>query len=75
MSRSEFERYAGPGTALAVGSPAEVVEKILHQHELFKHDRFMMQLDIGGMPFSQVAKTIDLLAWIVAPVVRRELKR
>lgn len=75
MSRLEFEQFAGPGTALAIGSPEQVIEKILHQHELFKNDRFMMQLDIGGMPFSQVAKTIELLAIKVAPVIRREIAR
>lgn len=28
---------------VAVGSPQEVVEKILFQHELFRHDRFLIK--------------------------------
>ncbi|MCM3626503.1 hypothetical protein M3194_03860 [Paenibacillus glycanilyticus] len=64
MSQAEFERISGPETVLAVGSPEQVIEKILHQHELFRHERFMIQLDIGGMPYSKVA-----------PLVRRELSR
>lgn len=72
---AEFERMAGPQTALAVGSPELLVEKILRQHELFGHGRFIMQLDIGGMPYAKVAKAIELLAAKVAPAVRRELAR
>jgi alkanesulfonate monooxygenase SsuD/methylene tetrahydromethanopterin reductase-like flavin-dependent oxidoreductase (luciferase family) len=75
ISRPEFEQMARPETALAVGSPEQVIEKILHQHELFGHSRFMAQIDIGGMPYSQVAKAIELLGVKVAPVVRRELAR
>ncbi len=43
------------------------------QHELFGHNRFMAQFDIGGMPFDRVANSIELLASKVAPIVRREL--
>ncbi|TCM99313.1 putative LLM family oxidoreductase [Paenibacillus sp. BK033] len=75
MSQAEFGRIASPETAFAVGSPEQVIEKILHQHELFKHDRFMLQMDVGGMPFGKVATAIELLAAKVAPVVRRELTR
>lgn len=75
MSRSEFEFLVSPETVLAVGSPQQIIEKILHQHELFKHNRFMVQLDIGGMPYTKVARAIELLAIKVAPVVRRELAR
>jgi alkanesulfonate monooxygenase SsuD/methylene tetrahydromethanopterin reductase-like flavin-dependent oxidoreductase (luciferase family) len=75
MSRSEFEFLVSPKTVLAVGSPQQIIEKILHQHELFKHNRFMVQLDIGGMPYTKVARAIELLATKVAPVVRRELAR
>lgn len=75
MSFAEFEHLADPATVLAVGSPQQVIEKILHQHELFGHNRFMMQIDIGGMPYTTVAKAIEMLAANVAPVVRRELAR
>ena len=72
MSRSDFEYMASPETALFVGSPQEIIEKILRQHELYGHQRFIAQMDIGGLPFSKVAEGIELLATEVAPVVRRE---
>ncbi len=72
MSRSDFEYMASPETGLFVGSPQQIIEKILHQHELFGHQRFIAQMDIGGLPFSKVAEGIEMLATEVAPVVRRE---
>lgn len=75
MAREQFEQLASPINALAVGSPEMLVEKILAQHELFGHQRFMAQFDIGGIPFSKVAASIELLATKVAPVVRRELSK
>nr|WP_245844245.1 hypothetical protein [Oceanobacillus rekensis] len=51
MSRENFEQVASPETALFVGSPEQVVENILHQHELYGLTRFLAQIDIGGVPF------------------------
>ncbi|WP_317618377.1 LLM class flavin-dependent oxidoreductase [Paenibacillus sp. PL91] len=75
MAREQFEQLASPVNALAVGSPDLIVEKILAQHELFGHNRFMAQFDIGAIPFPKVAATIELLATKVAPIVRRELNK
>ncbi|TDL75299.1 LLM class flavin-dependent oxidoreductase [Rhodococcus qingshengii] len=71
MSRADFEHMASPNTALFVGSPQQIVEKILHQHELFGHKRFLAQVDIGGLPFNKVADNIELLATEVAPVIKK----
>jgi alkanesulfonate monooxygenase SsuD/methylene tetrahydromethanopterin reductase-like flavin-dependent oxidoreductase (luciferase family) len=73
-SRSDFEKLAAPETGLFVGSSQQIIEKILHQYELFGHQRFIAQMDIGGMPFKNVAQNIERLATEVAPVVRRETR-
>jgi probable LLM family oxidoreductase len=73
MSREEFEDMASPDTALFVGSPEQIVEKVLHQHELYGHTRFLAQVDIGGLPFEKVAKNIELLATEVAPRIRKAI--
>ena len=70
--RSEYEERASPTGALFVGSPQQIIDKILYEHELFGHQRFLAQLDIGGQPFAKVAAGIELLASEVAPIVRRE---
>lgn len=72
ISRADYERMTGPDGAYFVGSPQQVIDKILAQHEAFGHQRFMAQIDIGGQPYAQVARTIERFATEVAPVVRRE---
>ena len=72
-SRRQFEAERTLHGALFVGSPQQVVEKILFQHEIFRHDRFMIQLTVGPMPHEHVLRAIELLATEVAPAVRRAL--
>ncbi|UHA72464.1 LLM class flavin-dependent oxidoreductase [Paenibacillus sp. 481] len=71
ISIEEFEYMTSPDTALFVGSPQQIVEKILSQYEMFGHKRFIAQLDIGGLPFDKVMKNIELLASEVVPIVRK----
>ncbi|MBS4197338.1 LLM class flavin-dependent oxidoreductase [Lederbergia citri] len=75
MTREDFEEMTSPETVVFVGSPQQIVEKILYQYELFGHRRFMAQMDIGGIPFKNVARAIELLATEVAPVVRKEISK
>ena len=72
ISRSDYEQLASPEGALFVGSPQQIVDKVLYEHRLFGHQRFMAQIDIGGLPHAKVAEVIELFATEVAPVVRRE---
>lgn len=74
MSRAEFERMTAADMALFVGSPDEIVEKILRLHELFGIRRFMAQIDIGGVPFGNIAQAIERLATDIAPAVRKAWK-
>ena len=53
-----------------MGSPQQIVDKILYERELFGHQRFLAQIDIGGVPYSEVARVIELFATKVAPVIR-----
>ncbi|WNS78973.1 LLM class flavin-dependent oxidoreductase [Domibacillus sp. DTU_2020_1001157_1_SI_ALB_TIR_016] len=75
VSREDFEQMTAPDTALFVGSPQQIVEKILRQHELFGHQRFLAQIDIGGLPFQKVAEGIELLATQVMPIVKKETSK
>ncbi len=72
MSRRDYDASSSPRGALVVGSPDEVIEKILFQHKIFGHQRFLMQASIGAMPHRQVLHAIELFGTKVAPVVRRE---
>jgi probable LLM family oxidoreductase len=75
MTRPQFDQLRSPRGALVVGSPQEVAEKILFQHELFAHDRFLAQMSVGTLPHAQAMRAIELLGTEVAPVVRAEVAR
>jgi probable LLM family oxidoreductase len=75
MSREQYDALGTLRGALAVGSPQEVAEKILFQHELFGHDRFLLQVSVGTLPHAQVMRAIELFGTEVAPIVRAEVAR
>jgi probable LLM family oxidoreductase len=73
MSRQQFDAACSPAGHLLVGSPQQVVEKILAEHELFGHDRFLAQISIGTLPHARVLHATELFGTAVAPVVREAL--
>jgi alkanesulfonate monooxygenase SsuD/methylene tetrahydromethanopterin reductase-like flavin-dependent oxidoreductase (luciferase family) len=73
MTRAQFDALCEPSGALLVGSPQEVAEKILFEHELFSNQRFLAQISVGPLPHAQVLRAIELFATQVAPAVRRAL--
>jgi probable LLM family oxidoreductase len=73
LSRDAFDNWASPRGALFAGSPQEVIDKIMWEHQLLGHDRFLAQIGLGGLPFADTARSIELLATVVLPVVQREL--
>ncbi|TMK79899.1 MAG: LLM class flavin-dependent oxidoreductase [Actinobacteria bacterium] len=75
MTRAQYDAAATLRGSNFVGSPDQVVEKILFQHEIFNHDRFLVQLTVGSMPHAQILHSIELLGTKVAPVVRDEVAR
>ena len=73
MSREQFDASCTLRGANFVGSPDQIVEKILYQHDLFEHDRFLLQLSVGPMPHDKMLRAIELLGTKVAPAVREAL--
>jgi len=71
ISRDVYEKRAGATGPIFVGSPQQIVDKLMYERELFAHDRFLCQVDIGGLPYTKVAKSIELLATQVLPAIRR----
>jgi len=53
--------------------PREVADKILAQHELFRHDRFLAQMSLGPLPHERAMRSLELLGTEVAPLVREGL--
>jgi probable LLM family oxidoreductase len=71
--RPEYEALRSPRGALAVGSPEQVAEKILFEHELFGHDRYIAQMSVGAVAHADVMRSIELFGNEVAPRVRDAL--
>ena len=72
-TRAQFEAGAGRDGAYFMGSPQEVVDKILMQHEWFRHDRFGLQLSVGTLPHDKMMRAIELLGTVVKPAVNKAL--
>jgi probable LLM family oxidoreductase len=75
LPRDAFDAWAGPHGALFAGSPQEIIDKILWEHEMLGHDRFLAQIGLGGLPYAATARSIELLATEILPVIRRETAR
>ena len=75
MTLEQYEAGATLRGANFVGSPQQVIEKILFQHEIFEHDRFLVQFSVGSLPHDKLMRSIELLGTEVAPAVREELDR
>jgi probable LLM family oxidoreductase len=72
-SRAHFDASRGPRGSLFVGSPAEVIDKVLAAHEIFGFDRILIQMAIGMVDHSKLMRAIEILGARVAPEVRRAL--
>jgi probable LLM family oxidoreductase len=70
-TRAQFEASRSPRGALLVGSPQEVIDKILWERELFGNDRVMLQSSLGPADHAAVLRSIELYGTVVAPAVRR----
>jgi len=75
LTREQFDAGRSLRGHLVLGSPQEVAEKILFQHQIFRHDRFLIQMNVGLMDHPKVMRAIELLGTEVAPLVREELAR
>ena len=73
--RREYEALRSPRGAVAAGSPEQVAEKLLFEHDLFGHDRYVIQMSVGAVEHAEVLRSMERFAADVAPVVREEVTR
>jgi probable LLM family oxidoreductase len=71
--RDQYDALRSPRGALAAGSPQEVAEKLLFEHELFRHERYLAQMSVGAVAHADVMRSIELFGAEVAPLVRAEV--
>jgi len=75
MTREHYEMMRSPKGSLLVGSPQQVIDKILYEHELFGNTRFLLHISVGTLPHAKVMHAIELLGTIVAPAVKKALDK
>ncbi len=73
--RAEYEALRSPRGAVAAGSPEQVAEKILFEHELFGNTRYVAQMSVGAVKHADVLRSMELFGTEVAPRVRDEVAR
>lgn len=71
LSRQDFDAGTEPRGALLVGSPQQVIEKMLYEHEIFGCTRFLCQISMGGLPHKMVMHALELLGSKVMPEVKK----
>lgn len=66
-----FAQASYTQSVLNVGSPAQIIEKILYQYELFGHQRYFAQIDFGGVPFDKILQNIDIIGTTILPAIKK----
>ena len=74
MTREHYEAMRAPEGSLLVGSPQQVIDKILYDYELFGNTRFLLHISVGTLPHAKVMRAIELLGTVVAPAVKKAVK-
>ena len=69
--KQQFAQAIDYRDALMIGSPQQIIEKMLYQYELYGQQRFMAEIDFGGVPFDKIAKNIELIATEILPAVKK----
>ncbi|MFC4024629.1 LLM class flavin-dependent oxidoreductase [Oceanobacillus longus] len=69
--KQQFAQGADKRDVMNIGSPQQIIEKILYQHELFGHQRYIAQMDFGGVPFDKLMKNIELIGTEILPAIKK----
>lgn len=75
VDRAQVAQLAARRGGLMIGDPQQVAEKILDLHSHLGVDRFLGQVDLGGMPAQMVRDSISCFGEIVAPAIHSIVPR
>ncbi len=60
--------------AILVGSPETIINKIVYQYEVYRHERHLFQLDLGGMSYDMIEEQINIISKDIMPEVKKRIK-
>ncbi|WP_085994336.1 LLM class flavin-dependent oxidoreductase [Oceanobacillus senegalensis] len=69
--KQQFAQGADTRDVMNIGSPQQIIEKLLYQHEMFGHQRYIAQIDFGGVPFDKLMKNMELIGNEILPAVKK----
>ncbi|WP_067838221.1 LLM class flavin-dependent oxidoreductase [Amphibacillus sediminis] len=69
--KQQFAQGTDTRDIMNIGSPQQIIEKILYQHEMFGHQRYIAQMDFGGVPFDKLMKNIEFIGNEILPAVKK----
>uniref|UniRef100_A0AAU3H1R9 LLM class flavin-dependent oxidoreductase n=1 Tax=Streptomyces sp. NBC_01401 TaxID=2903854 RepID=A0AAU3H1R9_9ACTN len=55
-----------------IGSPQQIIDKVLGYHAVYRHDLQSITVDGYGLPYGEQLETLQRFAEEIAPVIRRE---
>lgn len=69
--KQQFAQATDTRDALMVGSKEQIIEKLLYQYELFGMQRFMAEIDFGGVPFDKIMRNIEIIGNDIIPAIKK----
>ncbi|WP_156291349.1 LLM class flavin-dependent oxidoreductase [Oceanobacillus salinisoli] len=73
--KQQFAQGADTRNVMNIGSPQQIIEKILYQYEVFGHQRYIAQMDFGGVSFENLKKNIDLIGTEILPAIKKYTRK
>src|SRR5699024_8764561 len=73
--KQQFAQSPDTRNALMVGDKEQIIEKLLYQYELYGMQRFLAQLDLGGVPLDKLMKNIDIIGNDILPAIKKHTKQ
>lgn len=69
--KQQFAQARSVQDTMMVGSPAQIIDKLIYQYEIYGMDRYIGQIDFGGVPLDKIKRTIDFLGEKIIPEVKK----
>ncbi|MFL2100667.1 LLM class flavin-dependent oxidoreductase [Desemzia sp. FAM 23989] len=73
--KQQFAQGADTRNVMNIGSAQQIIEKILYQYETFGHQRYIAQMDFGGVPFDKLQKNIEIIGNDILPAIKKYTKK
>ncbi|MDO4669982.1 MAG: LLM class flavin-dependent oxidoreductase [Aerococcus sp.] len=71
FDRRLFAQGKDVRSSINIGDPQLIIDKILYQYELYGMDRYVAEIDFGGVPTDKIMNTLDIIGNEILPAVKK----